>query len=94
MQETPLPWFVDFSDVWLAYNEELLKQKIPPEQWGWIAIRLSNLYSGKLNQPETAIALISRLAAEHPGTQAGAKALKRMGMIAKAGLDVDAGKEI
>ena len=26
MQETPSPWFVDFQDVWLAYNGELLKQ--------------------------------------------------------------------
>ena len=26
MQETPAPWFVDFQDVWLAYNDELLKQ--------------------------------------------------------------------
>ena len=83
----------DFQNAALHY-EELLRQKIPSEQWGWIAIRLANLYSGKLNQPETAIALISRLAAEHPETQAGAKALKRMGMIAKAGLDVDAGKDL
>lgn len=83
----------DFQNAALHY-EELLKQKIPDEQWGWIAIRLANIYSGKLNQPETAIALISRLAAEHPGTQAGAKALKRMGMIAKAGIDVDAGEDI
>jgi NitT/TauT family transport system ATP-binding protein len=26
MQATPSPWFVDFSDVWLAYNDELLEQ--------------------------------------------------------------------
>ncbi len=26
MQKTPNPWFVDFSDVWLAYNDELLVQ--------------------------------------------------------------------
>ena len=26
MQETPEQWFVDFQDVWLAYNEDLLKQ--------------------------------------------------------------------
>ncbi len=26
MQETPPPWFVDFQDVWLAYNDELLQQ--------------------------------------------------------------------
>ena len=26
MHSAPSPWFVDFSDVWLAYNEELLEQ--------------------------------------------------------------------
>ena len=26
MQEISSPWFVNFQDVWLAYNEELLKQ--------------------------------------------------------------------
>ncbi|MDR3367819.1 ABC transporter ATP-binding protein [Rhodoferax sp.] len=26
MNKTPAPWFVDFSDVWLAYNDELLAQ--------------------------------------------------------------------
>ena len=26
MQQPATPWFVDFSDVWLAYNEELLQQ--------------------------------------------------------------------
>ena len=26
MQDSASPWFVDFSDVWLAYSEELLKQ--------------------------------------------------------------------
>ena len=26
MSEAPSPWFVDFQDVWLAYNEDLLKQ--------------------------------------------------------------------
>jgi NitT/TauT family transport system ATP-binding protein len=26
MQSEPSPWFVDFSDVWLAYNDELLEQ--------------------------------------------------------------------
>ena len=24
--QTPSPWFVDFQDVWLAYNEALLQQ--------------------------------------------------------------------
>jgi len=26
MLKTPTPWFVDFTDVWLAYNDELLEQ--------------------------------------------------------------------
>ncbi|MDO9144999.1 ABC transporter ATP-binding protein [Rhodoferax sp.] len=26
MHHEPSPWFVDFSDVWLAYNDELLEQ--------------------------------------------------------------------
>jgi NitT/TauT family transport system ATP-binding protein len=26
MHSEPTPWFVDFSDVWLAYNDELLEQ--------------------------------------------------------------------
>jgi len=26
MEQSPSPWFVDFSDVWLAYNDELLAQ--------------------------------------------------------------------
>jgi len=26
MQKTPSPWFVDFHDVWLAYNDDLLAQ--------------------------------------------------------------------
>ena len=32
--------------------EEVLKKKLPPERWGWAAIHLANLYSGKLNQSE------------------------------------------
>lgn len=76
----------DFSNAALHY-EEVLKLKIPDEQWGWVAIRLANIYSGKLNQPQIALDLIRRLAAERPGTEAGAKALKRLAKIAKAGLD-------
>ncbi len=83
----------DYQNAALHY-ENLLKQKIPPEQWGWVAIHLANIYSGKLSQPEAAIALVSRLATEYPETQAGAKALKRMALIAKAGLDPDAGKDV
>lgn len=83
----------DYPRAALHY-EEVLKLKLPPEQWGWAAIRLSNIYSGKLQQPKAALALIHRLAAEHPGTAAGAKALKRLAKISKAGLDPEAGKDL
>lgn len=83
----------DFQNAALQY-EQLLQLKLPPEQWGWIAIRLSNIYSGKLNQPRTALELIRRLAAEHPETQAGGKALKRLARISGAGLDPEAGKDL
>ena len=83
----------DFPRAALHY-EEVLKLKLPPEQWGWAAIRLSNIYSGKLQQPHAALALINRLAAEHPGTAAGAKALKRLDKISKAGLEPEVGQDI
>ncbi|MBI5800308.1 MAG: hypothetical protein HZA92_06210 [Verrucomicrobia bacterium] len=82
----------DFPSAALHY-EAVLRLKLPPEQWGWAAIRLANIYTGKLNQPQPALALIRRLAAEHPGTQAGAKALKRLAKISSAGLDPEAGKD-
>lgn len=83
----------DYQNAALQY-EQLLQLKIPPEQWGWIAIRLANLYSGKLNRPENALELIRRLAAEHPETPAGGKALKRLAKISSAGLDPEAGKDL
>lgn len=83
----------DFPRAALHY-EEVLKLKLPPEQWGWTAIRLANIYSGKLNQPQVALALINRLAAEHPGTAAGAKALKRLDKVSKAGLDTGVGQDV
>ena len=30
--------------------EEVLKKRLPSERWGWAAIHLANLYSGKLNK--------------------------------------------
>ena len=32
--------------------EEILKQRLAPERWAWMAVHLSNLYSGRLDQPE------------------------------------------
>lgn len=60
--------------------EEVLNCKLPREKWGWTALRLSNLYSGRLNQPERAIATLERVIAEYPETAAAKKARERLGV--------------
>jgi hypothetical protein len=57
--------------------EEVLKQRLPPERWGWAAIHLCNLY-GKLNQHDKSVALLRRIETEHSQTAAAEKARKRL----------------
>jgi len=59
--------------------EDVLKRKLPAERWGWAAIHLSNIYSGKLNKMEEAEALLRRIINEHPQTPAAKKARERLG---------------
>jgi tetratricopeptide (TPR) repeat protein len=59
--------------------QEILKKKLPPDRWGWSAIHLSNLYSGKLEKPDEAEALLRRIINEHPQTPAAKKARERLG---------------
>src|SRR5687767_2046344 len=59
--------------------EEILKKKLPADRWGWAAIRLSNIYSGKLNKSEEAEALLRRIINEQPQTPAAKKARERLG---------------
>lgn len=66
--------------------EEVLKQKLPPERWGWAAIHLCNLYSGKLGKNEKAIDLMRRVVSEVGGTAAGAKARARLEQLAADGV--------
>ncbi len=61
--------------------EEILNQKLPRERWGWAAIHLANIYSGALEKPDQAIALLRRLVDEYGDTQAAEKARKRLAMI-------------
>ncbi len=60
--------------------EEVLKKKLPREKWGWTALRLSNLYSGRLNQPDNAIAILERVIHEYSETAAAKKARERLGV--------------
>ena len=62
--------------------EEVLKQRLPDEQWGWTAVHLCNLYIGKLNRPDDAIVLMKKIVRDYEFTAAAAKArqhLDRMG---------------
>lgn len=60
--------------------EEVLQHHLPSERWGWAAIHLANLYSGKLNRTEDAIALLHRIVEEHGRTAAARKARERLGI--------------
>jgi TolA-binding protein len=64
----------------LEYEEVLTKQ-LPAERWGWAAIHLANLYSGKLNQPDKSIALLRRIDSEYGQTSAAKKARDRLTQI-------------
>lgn len=60
--------------------EEVLKKRLPAERWGWAAIHLSNLYSGKLNKTEQATTLLRRIVDEYGQTAAAKKARERLGI--------------
>lgn len=60
--------------------EEILKKPLPAERWGWAAIHLVNLYSGKLDKPDQAMALLQRIANEYSQTAAAKKARVRLGL--------------
>jgi len=66
--------------------EEVLQLKLPPERWGWAAIHLCNLYTGKLNQLDKAVALLRRITAEHGQTAAADKARKRLDQLVADGI--------
>jgi TolA-binding protein len=61
--------------------EEVLKHRLRPDQWGWAAIHLANLYSGKLNQVDKAVALLRRIVSEYGQTPAAAKAQSRLSQL-------------
>ena len=60
--------------------QEVLTKRLPRERWGWTAIRLSNLYSGRLNQSDKAMALLERIVNEYSETGAAKKARARLGI--------------
>jgi TolA-binding protein len=59
--------------------EEVLNKRISKEKWGWTAIHLANLYSGRLAKPEQALNVLRRIVKEAPDTAAAKKARERVG---------------
>lgn len=66
--------------------EEILRQKLPPERWGWTAIHLCNLYTGQLHQTQKAIDLLYRIDREYGQTGAGRKARTRLEQLVEEGV--------
>ena len=66
--------------------EEILKQKLPAERWGWAAIHLCNLYF-RMNQSDKAVALLRRIDVEYGETAAAGKARKRLELIDAEGVE-------
>jgi TolA-binding protein len=60
--------------------EEVLGKRLPREKWGWTAVHLANLYSGRLNQPDKALGTLQRIVADYPETAAARKARQRLGL--------------
>ncbi len=58
-----------------------LALEMHPEKWGWTAIRLCNIYTGQIDEPQRAMILLRRLANEYPDTKAGQKAITRLAMV-------------
>jgi hypothetical protein len=58
--------------------EEVLKKKLPLDRWGWAAIHLSNLYTGKLKKIPQALDLLQRVMAECGDTPPAKKARERL----------------
>tara|TARA_B100001964_G_C14185428_1_gene578385 strand:- start:105 stop:938 length:834 start_codon:yes stop_codon:yes gene_type:complete len=61
--------------------EEMLEIDIPQARWGWVAIHLCNLYSGKLDDADRAFALLQRVADECGDTSPALKARDRLAKI-------------
>jgi hypothetical protein len=66
--------------------EEILKQKLPPERWGWTAIHLCNLYTGKLGQQEKGFELLRQIVADYGQTAAAEKARNRLAQLEADGI--------
>jgi class 3 adenylate cyclase len=68
--------------------ERVLEYTINPERWGWIAIRLVNIYTGELGETEKGVALLRRIVGDYGQTKAAEKARQRLKLYEEAGAQV------
>lgn len=69
---------------WLAAvleYEEILKHRLPMDRWGWAAIHLANLYSGRMGKPDKSLEWLRRVAAECEETSSARKARDRLAQL-------------
>lgn len=64
--------------------EEMLKHKLPDDQWAWGALHLAKLY-GRLNELEKSVALLERLDSKYSHTIAGRRAQKALEQVRNPG---------
>jgi tetratricopeptide (TPR) repeat protein len=60
--------------------EELLKHKLPDDQWAWAALHLAKLY-GRRNELDKSLALLERLDNDYAHTVAGRRAKKALEQV-------------
>lgn len=72
--------------------EELIKHKLPAEQWAWSALHLAKLY-GRLDQPEKCMALLERLENDYSQTVAARRARKVIEQMRGGAAPTDATEE-
>ena len=70
----------NYSAAAMEY-EQLLKLPLPSVRWGWMAIHLCNLYTGKLNNPDRGVELLQQIVMDHTETPAGKKARERLELL-------------
>lgn len=58
--------------------EAALKLDFNPERWSWVAVRLCNIYTGKLGDTNRAIKIMRDLVDKHPKTGGAHKVVKRL----------------
>jgi tetratricopeptide (TPR) repeat protein len=64
--------------------EELIKHKLPDDQWAWAALHLAKLY-GRLNELDKSVALLERIDNECGHTVAGRRAKKALAQVRDPG---------